>query len=299
MERQGGGERISWLREFKDELLSDHTQTAAAALAFHALFGALPALAVAAALLGLLVDLEALRQPVAEDAETLLPQEASQLFVEFVTDIPEGFGFGVALIFNIVLALWATQRAASGLLTALNIVYDELERRSWWRREVVAICIALGGLLLLLLALALIALPLLTALLVGDPGDGLLRTLELARWPILLVLFTVALGLLYSYGPSREQPQHEWFGLGTLAATLSWAVASYLMSLYVSVAGGFGAFYGSLSGAVVVLLWFYIGALAVLAGAEINALKTERAQGSIDPGKEALRARERGPQRDD
>lgn len=65
MGNDGGGH---WLREFKDEVLSDHTQTAAAALAFHALFGALPALAAAAALLGLLVDLETLRQPVGADA---------------------------------------------------------------------------------------------------------------------------------------------------------------------------------------------------------------------------------------
>lgn len=292
-------ERMKWVREFKDEVLSDHTQTAAAALAFHALFGALPALAVAAAIFGLLVDLDALSDPFADDAEAFLPEEAGALFVEFITDVPEGFGFGAALGANVVLALWAAQRGASGLLTALNIVYDEVERRSWWQREIVAIAIALGGLVLLLVSLGLIALPLLASLLVGDDLDGgVFRTLELVRWPILLALVAGALGLLYSHGPSRETTHHEWIGLGTVTATLSWTAASYGLSLYVSIAGGFGAYYGSLSGAVVVLLWFYLGALAVLAGAEINSLRAERARGHIDTTKKRLRRREHGP-RDD
>jgi membrane protein len=283
-----------WLREFRDEILSDHTQTAAAALAFHALFGALPALAAAAAIFGLLVDLEALRQPVTEDTETFVPEEAGGLLVEFVTDVPAGFGFGAALAANLVLALWATQRGASGLLTALNIVYDQVERRSWWRRELVAIAIALGGLAVLLISLALISLPLLTRLLLGGaPRDGLLLTLELVRWPILLLVVALALGLLYSFGPSRQRWHHEWLGIGTLTATLTWALASYGLSLYVSFAGGFGPVYGSLSGAVVVLMWFYLGALSVLAGAEINALRVERARGRIDPTKRQLRGRER------
>jgi membrane protein len=291
-------ERMKWLREFKDELLSDHTQTAAAALAFHALFGALPALAAAAAIFGLLVDLETLRGPFAADAETFVPDDAEGLLVEFVTEVPEGFGLGAALFANLVLALWATQRGASGLLTALNIVYDEVERRSWWRRELAAIAIALGGLIVLLLSLALIALPLLTVLLTGeDAAEGLLRTLELVRWPVLLVLVAFALGLLYSYGPSRERGQPEWIGPGTLTATVAWAVASFGLSLYVRFAGNLGAFYGSLSGAVVVLLWFYLGALSVLAGAEINALRAERARGEIDPTKRQLRSREHGPRR--
>jgi membrane protein len=283
----------TWLREFRDEILSDHTQTAAAALAFHALFGALPALAAAAAIFGLLVDLEALRRPFAEDADTFVPEEAGVLLVEFVTDVPAGFGFGAALAANLVLALWATQRGASGLLTALNIVYDQVERRRWWKRELVAIAIALGGLVVLLISLLLISLPLITHLIIGDvPAAGLLLTLELVRWPILLLVVAVALGLLYSFGPSRDSSHHEWLGIGTLAATLSWAAASYGLSLYVTFAGGFGPVYGSLSGAVVVLMWFYLGALSVLAGAEINALRVERARGRIDPTKRQLRGRE-------
>jgi membrane protein len=287
--------RMKWVREFKDEVLSDHTQTAAAALAFHALFGALPALAAAAAIFGLVVDLEALRRPFADDAETFVPEEADRLFVEFVTEVPAGFGFGAALATNLVLALWAAQRGASGLLTALNIVYDEIERRSWWRRELVAITIALGGLVVLVLSLGLIALPLLTGLLLGDePEGGLLRALELVRWPLLLTVLALALGLLYTYGPSREPRSGRWVAAGTMAATLAWAAASYGLSLYVSFAGGFGAFYGSLSGAVVVLMWFYLGSLAVLAGAEINSLRAEKARGHRYPTKKELRSREQG-----
>jgi membrane protein len=278
------------LREFIDEVLSDHMQTAAAALAFHAMFGVLPALAAAAALWGMVGGLEALRAPVMEGAERLLVDDAAvALLVEFVTAVPEGFGLGLGLILNLMVALWAAQRAASGLLTALNIVYDEAEQRSWWWREVVAIALALSILALLIVALALVALP---ALLAGPVDAEFLQVLNIVRWPALVLLFALAVGALYTYAPSRRRPQAHWASWGTLAATLLWILASAGLSFYVSHARGFGVFYGSLGGAVVLMLWFYLTALAVLAGAEVNALRQERAEGREDAVKRTLRERE-------
>jgi membrane protein len=281
--------RQPW-REFLAEVFSDHTQTAAPAQAYHAMFGILPALAAAAALWGMVADLEALRGPVEEGAERLLADDdAVALLVEFVTAVPQGFGLGIGLALNLVVVLWAAQRAASGLLTALNIVYDEAERRSWLWREAVAVAIALAALALLILSLALIALP---PLLAGRVGGWLPEAVGFLRWPALVLLFALGIGALYTYAPSRRRPQRLWASWGTLAATLLWLLASAGLSLYVSHARGFGVFYGSLGGAVVLMLWFYLTALAVLAGAEVNALRQERALGREDPMKRALRARE-------
>lgn len=282
------------LREFLAEVLSDHTQTVAAALAFHAMFGVLPALAGAAALLGMVADPSMLRGPVQAGAERLLGDKAAvSVLVEFVTTVPQGFGLGVGLALNLVVVLWAAQRAASGLLTALNIVYDQTERRSWLQREGVAIVIALATFALLIVALALLALP---PLLSGHVESGLLDIAAVARWPALVLLFALAVGALYTYAPSRVRPQRDWVSWGTAAATLLWVAASIGLSVYVSHAQSFGVFYGSLGGAVVLMLWFYLTALALLAGAEVNGLRQEWAEGHEDPVKLSLREREARPE---
>jgi len=282
------------LRSFIAEVMSDYTQTAAAALAFHAMFGVLPALAGAAALLGKVAGPAVLRGPVQAGAEHLLGDRAAvSVLVEFVTTVPEGFGLGLGLTLNLVVALWAAQRAASGLLTALNIVYDQRERRSWLQREGVAVVIALVVFLLLTVALLLLALP---PLLAGHVESGLLDILSLARWPALVLLFALAVGALYTYAPSRARPQCDWASWGTAAATLLWVAASAGLSVYVSHAQSFGVFYGSLGGAVVLMLWFYLTALALLAGAEVNGLRLEWAEQREDPVKRALHEREQRPE---
>lgn len=282
--------RFQPLREFASEVFSDHVQTAAAALAFHAMFGVLPALAAAAAIWGMIAGLDSLREPVAQGAEQVLRDDAAvALLVEFVTAVPQGFGLGVGLALNLVVALWAAQRAASGLLSALNIAYDKTEHRSWARREAVAIALALATLLLLTVALALIALP---PLLAGLARREVAGMLEFIRWPAIVLVFALGVGALYSFAPSRERPRNEMLSRGTLAATLLWIAASAGLSFYVGRAAGFGVFYGSLGGGVVLMLWFYLTALAVLAGAEVNALRREAAAGRPDPMKRRLRARE-------
>ncbi|HWX47137.1 MAG TPA: YihY/virulence factor BrkB family protein [Roseomonas sp.] len=288
--------RHPW-REFLAEVLSDHTQTVAAALAFHAMFGVLPALAGAAALLGRLADPALLRVPVEVGAEHLLADKAAvALLVEFVTTVPQGFGLGIGLALNLVVVLWAAQRAASGLLTALNIVYDQTEQRSWLQREGVAIVIALVTFALLILALGLLALP---PLLSGHVESALLDVVSLARWPALVLLFALAVGALYTYAPSRPRPRQDWISWGTATATLLWLAASVGLSVYVSHAQSFGVFYGSLGGAVVLMLWFYLTALALLAGAEVNGLRQEWARGREDPVKRSLREREARPEGED
>lgn len=295
--RHGGGRlAAAWclLRALRREVFSDHLLMIAAGLALHGLLGALPALALAAALWGMVGDLSALQRTVAQ-VGGFLPDEAVGLIGEFVTDVPEGFGGGVALGVSLVVALWAAQRGAGGLITALNIVHDTVERRGRLRRMGVALLVALGGMTLLLLTLALLAVP--PLLRAAWPDLPLLRLVSLGRWPALVLLFALGLGLLFRFAPSRERPERRWLSWGAVTGTLLWIAASYGLSLYVSHVASFGRLYGSLGAVVVVLLWFYLTAVSVLTGAEINALLSQRRPGegrcAGPDAQRALRARER------
>jgi membrane protein len=274
-QRGHGSVLLEVVRAVLEEIPSDHVLMVAAGLAYHAVFGLLPALAAAAALWGRLGGFGALKRSM-ESSQGLLPPGAVQLLGQFVTGVPEGFGTGGALLLNLGIVVLTSQRAASGLLTALNIAYDVAERRGRLRRAAVTVVIGLCGIALLFAALALMALPPWLAPHLPSPiVEGLLWL----RWPALALAFTLGLGLLFRYAPSRDRLCWGCIIRAAAAATALWIVASAGVSLYAAHVASFGRFYGSLGSVAVVLLWFYASALAVLAGAEIDAALTARAHG--------------------
>jgi len=96
-------------------------------------------------------------------------------------------------------------------------------------------------------------------------------TVSLVRWPILAALELVGLGLLYRLAPRRRNPRWEWLRAGTLAATGLWLIGSAAFSFYVSRFDSYDRTYGSIGAVVVLLMWFYVSAYIILAGAELNA----------------------------
>jgi membrane protein len=221
-------------------------------------------------------------------------ETGQRLLSEFLTEVPEGLGFGLGLTANLVVVLWTVQRASSGVITALNVVYDETEKRSRVRREAVALAIAAGVLVFLFLSLFLVAIVPLAAAALGDPLGPIVR---FARWPLLALLFMLGLGLLYSFAPSRDRPHWQWISWGAVVATALWLAVSVLFSLYITHAADFGRFYGSLTAGVVLLTWLFISSFVIMVGAEINAqLAAVMAGDGGDGFKKTLDERERAPE---
>ncbi len=241
----------------------------AAGLAFFALFGLLPAVAAAALVYGRFVEAEVMQRHLLALGD-VLPEGAPELLAEFLTDVPAGFGFGVTLSGNLAVIFWTVQRTVSGLITAMNMTYDVEEKRGRIRREAVALGLACGGMAFLFLSLLLVVvLPYFTGML-GDP----LRLVALwGRWPVLALLFMLALALLYRFAPCHSGPvSWKWVTWGGVTATVLWLLASILFSLYIAIFGieSFSRFYGTATGALVLLTWLFIGSFAILVGAEIN-----------------------------
>ncbi len=252
------------------EIPSDHMATVAAGLAYYGVFGLLPALAAAAALLGQFGGFHALAQSAQED-RGVLPEGTRLLFREFLTGVPEGLGGGIGLAVNIGIVLFTAQRAANGLLTSLNIVYDVEEKRGRLRRLALTLGIGAIGIALLFTALAIVVLP---RVLAPDGTD-----LALWRWPLLAFGFGLSLAALFRFAPCRDGARWHALAIGATAATVLWILVSVGLSFYVAHAGSFHKLYGSLGSFAVILLWFYGGGLAVLAGAEIDSVLTAAAEG--------------------
>src|SRR5690606_1480759 len=97
------------------------------------------------------------------------------------------------------------------------------------------------------------------------------RMVSWARWPLLIALVIVAVGIVYRYAPRSPHPDWRWVSPGAIAATLLWVAASLAFSFYVANFGSYNETYGSLGAVVILLFWFFLTAYVVLLGAELNA----------------------------
>jgi membrane protein len=156
------------------------------------------------------------------------------------------------------------------VIDALNVVYEEREKRGFLHLNLLALAFTSGAIAALLLMVgAVVALPLAFDH-IGMAADSRF-IVSLARWPLLFAALLVALGVVYRFGPSRRPARWEWLSVGTVAAALLWIGGSALLSWYLSNFGNYNATYGSLGAAIGLMMWMWMSAIIVLCGAELNS----------------------------
>ena len=189
---------------------------------------------------------------------------------------PTKLSWGLAL--GLSVALWSAMNGTKAIISALNVAYEERERRGFLRLNLVALLFTLGGILGVVLALAVIVVvP--AALAFAWPGPLAAAAVRACSFGLLLGFVMLGLALLYRFAPSRAGARWCWITPGSLLAAGLWLAASLAFSFYVGNFGAYDAAYGALGGVVVALLWFYLSAYAVILGAELNAeleLQTRR-----------------------
>jgi membrane protein len=229
-----------------------------------------PALAALVSIYGLVLDPAQVERQVST-LSGVLPEQSRQLLADELHQLVSTSSgtLGLGATFGLLLALWSASRGMSGLITALNIAYEERERRGLLKLNLVALGLTIALMLGGLVVIALVAvLPAAVQLLGLDSGAKWL--LLLVQWPLLIVVFMLGLAILYRYAPDREKPQWRWVSEGAGAATFLWLVASAAFTVYVANFNNFDKTYGSLGGVIILLTWLYLSALIVLFGAVIN-----------------------------
>ena len=254
-----------------DELSDNNIFLVAGGVTYAVLLALFPGLAALVSIYGLLLDRAQVETQVAAMSQ-ILPPEATKMIADELQSLVSasngslGIGAAVAL----VLALWSASRGMSGLVTALNIAYEQKETRGFF---------ALNGLVILLTVSLLIGGTVMIGLVGIFPAALQFVGLESAtkwlllvlEWPLMIVVVMVGLAALYRYAPDRNPPRWRWVSPGTIAATLLWLLGSTAFSVYVSHFNSYDKTYGSLGGVVVLLTWLYLSAFAALLGAVVNA----------------------------
>ena len=249
----------------------DNLSVVSAGCAFYALFAVFPALSALIALYGLTAN------PATVELQfgmlsSVLPPQAYQIVIEQIRRIGEtsSQSLGWGLVLSVGIALWSVSNLTQAMFAALNIAYEEPERRSLVRFYLSAFTFAILGIISgVLMLLAIVYVPILFAY------TGYSHTFELvvriARWPLLALVVLIFLALLYRYGPCRRSAQWRWVTVGSVFATVLWLAVSAGFSFYVSHFANYDRTYGSLGAVVVLLIWLYLSFYIVLLGAELNA----------------------------
>lgn len=195
---------------------------------------------------------------------------------------------GFAFAFGLALALWSANAGMKALIDALNVIYDEKEKRGFIKLNFVSLVLTAGGLLAILTAVgAIVVLPVVLSFVgLGGWTETLLRLL---RWPVLVFVVIFGLAVLYRFGPSRERPRWEWLSVGSVLAAVAWLASSALLSWYLANFANYDATYGSLGAAIGLMMWMWMSSIVILFGAELNSeIEHQTARDSTTGGERPL-----------
>lgn len=269
--------QIPW-RGWKDILWRTYQQigedrllAVAAGVVFYGLLALFPAITAVVSLYGLFANAATINDHLAA-AGGILPGGGVDIIHDQISRLTakSGTKLGFGFVFGLGLALWSANAGMKAIMDALNVVYEEKEKRGFITLNVLSLVFTLAAILSVVLALAgVVALPLLLNHLgLGGATDALFRY---ARWPVLLLLVILGLALLYRFGPSRREPRWQWLSVGSVVAAVAWLGSSALLSWYLATYANYDATYGSLGAAIGLMMWMWVSSIVVLSGAQLNA----------------------------
>jgi membrane protein len=273
---------VGILRAVVGQVKKDRLSIIAAGVAFYALLAIFPALMAMVALYGLLVDPAQLERHFASVA-AFLPPEAASILLGQLSDLTQTgqTALGLGAIAGLVLALWSASAGVRTLMEALNVAYDETERRSFLKFYGTALLLTLAAIAGVAVAIGtVVAIP--VVLRFVGLGETLKSVVSYARWPIIAAAVMLGIAFMYRFGPSRDRRRSAWITWGAAIATALWLGASSLFSLYVTKFADYNETYGSAGAVVVLLMWLLLSAYAVLIGAEIDSEMERQAPADME-----------------
>ncbi|MBF6468192.1 YihY/virulence factor BrkB family protein [Nocardia beijingensis] len=256
-------------KEFQRDNLTD----LAAALTYYAVLSIVPGLIVLVALLGLLGPNAA--DELVDQAQRIAPGSSAD-FVRTLVDQAQANkqGAGWGAILGLAVALWSASGYVAAFMRASNVVYGIGEGRPIWKTTPIRLGVTIVAVILLVVSAAIVVASGPVARQLGDLlglGATTVTIWNIVKWPVLFVLVSVLLAILFWASPNARQGGIKWISPGGVIAVFIWVVISVLFSVYIANFSSYDKTYGSLAGVVIFLVWLWLTNIALLLGTEINA----------------------------
>ena len=269
--------QIPW-RGWKDvfvrtyrEIQDDRLLALAAGVAFYSLVSLFPAIAAGVSSYALFANVGTISKhlSIASDivpagSLDLLGEEISRIAAKSDGKLTFGFLLGLGI------ALWSANAGMKAIFDALNIIYDEEEKRGIIWLNMVSLFFTVCAIAAVGLAISLVVVfPLFLA--AFGPTSLDLPIVRYLRWPVMFALMILGLSVLYRYGPSRRLAKWRWLSVGSVFAAVAWLAMSLLFSWYLGNFANYNATYGALGAVVGLMMWMWLSTIVVLVGAELNS----------------------------
>ncbi|TGD43971.1 YihY/virulence factor BrkB family protein [Pseudotabrizicola sediminis] len=248
-----------------------HFGLIAAGVAFYAMFAVFPGLAASVAIFSLMADPKVIEEYL-DVGEQFLPTDAALLIHNQVMGLlsTPRTTLGWATFVSLMIALYSARAGVSALITGLDVV-NRATSRGWVWGWVADIGLTLALIFAIVVGLATIVLvPLaLNYINLGPAEEWFLGILP---WVAMFVLVLSCLSILYHFGPNLPSGNgRPRVSVGVVVAALTWSAVSFAFSAYLANFDSYNRIYGSIGAVVALLMWLYLGVLAVLLGGAVNA----------------------------
>src|SRR6476620_128388 len=217
----------------------DRLLAVAAGVVFYGLLAIFPAVTAFVSLYGLFAKASTISDHLSL-AAGFIPSGGVEIIREQINRITAkgDARLSLAFAFSLGLALWSANAGMKAVIDALNVTYNEKEKRGF---------------------------------ISSTSSPSRLLAAQFLRWPVLICLVVFGLAVLYRFGPSRESPRWEWLSVGSVTAATAWLVGSALLSWYLANFANYDATYGSLGAAIGMMIWMWMSSIVILVGAELNS----------------------------
>lgn len=257
--------------EFQQDEMTDR----AAALTYYGLLSLFPALIALVSIVGLFADPERTTQALTDIVTDIGPDTAVDTFQGPIDSITANRGAaGVLFFVGLATAIWSASGYVGAFMRAANVAWEAEEGRPFKKLRPLQLAVTLTMVLMLaLVALSLVMTGPIVRAVGREIGIGSTATdiWDIAKWPVLVLVLLLMIGVLYYAAPNVRLPRFRWITLGSVFALASWVVASGAFAFYVANFGSYDKTYGTLGGLVTMLVWLWISNLALLFGLELDA----------------------------
>lgn len=257
----------TWKRTWQDNV-----GLVAAGVAYYGFLALVPLLGIIVLAYGLVADPSTVARNVRAMTLILPPDVAALIADQLIAAVKatrETKGLGIAVAF--LIALYGGTNGAGAIITALNIAYEEKEKRSLGRFYLLASVMTVAAVVLSVLALVAATSLAFLGNFTPDASPALVAAGRVAGYVVLTLIAAGVAATLYRFAPSREKARWRWITPGSIFAAVTWLLLTLAFSFYVTSITDYDATYGSLGTIIVLLTWIYLSAYALIFGAELNS----------------------------
>lgn len=264
------------------EFLQDRVLGRSAQLAYFFLFAIFPLVIFLTALIGVIIGTNsATAHHLIARITQAMPASAGGLVRRTIRHSLSGSGGG-KMAFGIVVALFSASSGMAAMIETLNAVFDVRDERSFLNKRFTALWLTVAAGLLVCVAIFLITVGGKVAAAVV--GGALYWIWQCVQYPLAALFLLIAFSLIYRFAPNVQGSRWRIFTPGSVAGLCLWLLVSFGLRLYLHRFNTYTSDYGTMGAVMVLMLWFYLTAMAFLAGAELDAVIARAATNKVKHG---------------